>query len=245
MVLTKTLEQFEVATPLVVSPQVSTQDRPRHFYDLLIRDDPRLDEVIVAGERRIEPIQKLLMLSVGGTTLYGFAVGLAAQFLQLPGPIGEWLGQVPLLTLPLALTAAFLLALAVCLPSFYFYTQLSGLDASFRLITMQALRIQARTSILLLGVLPVYTAIVLGAVVGVIEGGEHLILLGVVLPFVVGLAGLTSLHKSFERLGQVLPVSHVRRPCFLSRMVMAWGMVYAVVCPVAVYRLGEGLAAMF
>jgi hypothetical protein len=65
------------------------------------------------------------------------------------------------------------------------------------------------------------------------------------LPFVVGLAGLTSLYKSFERLGRVLPVAHVRRPCFLSRMVMAWGMVYAVVCPVALYRIGEGLAALF
>jgi hypothetical protein len=245
MVLTKTLEQFAVATLSVATPQVATQERPLHFHDLLIRDDPRLDEAIVAGERHIEPLQKLLMLSVGGTTLYGCAVGLAAQFLQLPGPMGEWLGRVPLLTLPLALTAAFLLALAVCLPSFYFYTQLSGLDASFRLITMQALRIQARTSILLLGVLPVYAAIVLGSVVGVIEGGEGLILLGVLLPFVVGLAGLTSLYKSFERLGRVLPVAHVRRPCFLSRMVMAWGMVYAVVCPVALYRIGEGLAALF
>ena len=240
MALAKTMEQFSFAASKA-SGQIGTP----HFYDLLIRDDPRLDETIVAGEQHIGPIQQLLTLSVGGAALYGFAVGLAAQFLQVQGTVGEWLGHFPLLTLPLALTAAFLLALAVCLPSFYFYTQLSGLDASFRLITMQALRIQARTSILLLGVLPVYAAIVLAAVVGVIAGGQELIMLGILLPFIVGLAGLTSLYKSFERLGQILPVAHVRRPCFLSRLVTAWGMVYAVVCPVALYRIGEGLASLF
>jgi hypothetical protein len=110
---------------------------------------------------------------------------------------------------------------------------------------MQALRVQARTSVLLLGVLPVYTAVVLAAVVGVITGGQELIVLGILLPFIVGLAGLTSLYKSFDRLGQVLPVAHVRRPCFLSRLVTAWGMVYAAVCPVALYRIGEGLASLF
>jgi hypothetical protein len=240
MTLAKTMEQFSVPVP-----QVSEQDKALHFYDLLIRDDPRLDAAIVAGEQHIGPIQQLLMLSVGGTALYGFAVGLAAQFFQVQGAVGGWLGHFPLLTLPFALTAAFLLALAVCLPSFYFYTQLSGLDASFRLITMQALRIQARTSILLLGVLPVYAAIVLAAVVGVIAGGQEQIVLGILLPFVVGLGGLRSLYKSFERLGQVFPVAHVRRSCFLSRLVMAWGIVYTVVCPVALYSIGEGLASLF
>jgi hypothetical protein len=215
------------------------------FYDLIIRDDPRLDEAILAGEHHLGPIQQLLTIAVSGTALYGFAVGLAAQFFQVQGPVGEWLGQFPLLTLPLALTAAFLLALAVCLPSFYFYTQLSGLDASLRLITMQALRVQARTSVLLLGVLPVYAAVVLAAVVGVIAGGQDLIVSGMVLPFVVGLAGLASLYKSFERLGQVLLVARVRRPCFLSRLVTAWGMVYTVVCPVALYLIGGGLASLF
>ena len=240
MALAKTMEQFSIALSTTADNGVTPQ-----IYDLLIRDDPRLDKIIVAGEYSVAPIQQLLLLSVGGTVLYGFAVGLAAQFLQVQGPVGDWLSRFPLLTLPLALTAAFLLALAVCLPSFYFYTQLSGLDASFRLITMQALRIQARTSVLLLGVLPVYAAVVLAAVVGVITGGQELIVLGILLPFVVGLAGLTSLYKSFERLGQLLPVAHVRRPCFLSRLVTAWGMVYAVVCPVALYRIGEGLASLF
>lgn len=68
------------------------------FYDLLIRDDPRLDETIVAGEQHIGPVQQLLTLSIGGVTLYGCAVGLAAQFLQVQGAVGEWLGRFPLLT---------------------------------------------------------------------------------------------------------------------------------------------------
>lgn len=174
MAFAKTIELFSVFTS-------TTTDNPGtlHLYDLLIRDDPRLDEAILAGEHHVGPIQQLLTIAVSGSALYGLAVGLAAQFLHVQGPVGEWLGQVPLLTLPLALTAAFLLALAICLPSFYFYTQLSGLDASLRLITTQALRIQARTSVLLLGVLLVYAAIVLAAVAGVITGGQELIVLGI------------------------------------------------------------------
>ena len=87
-------------------------------------------------------------MSVTGTVLYGAVVGLAAQFLTIQGPMAAWLGSLPLVTVPLALSGAFLLALVVRLPSFYFYTQLSGLDASFRLITTQALRVQDNPLIL-------------------------------------------------------------------------------------------------
>jgi hypothetical protein len=215
------------------------------FYDLLIRDDPQLDNTIMDEGDHVRTIQRLLAVSAAGAVLYGAAVGLTAQFFAVGGVVGGWLGNFPLLTLPIALTCAFLIALLVCLPSFYFYTQLSGLDASFRLITAQALRVQARTSVLLLGVLPVYAAVVLAAVVGVLGSGEDLLIFGVTLPFVVGLAGLVSLYRSFKRLSEVLPVAHTRRPQFLSWMVIAWAAVYSAVCPIALYRIGEALAKLF
>lgn len=85
MALAKTMEQFSAA------PSTTTDNvRTPHFYDLLIRDDPRLDETIVAGEHHVGPIQQLLTLAVSGAALYGIAVGLAAQFLQVQGSVGEW-----------------------------------------------------------------------------------------------------------------------------------------------------------
>jgi len=217
--------------------------RPDHIYDLLVRDDPRLDLILQDEARGLETIQQLLAVSVLGFLFYGFAVGLAQQLLGA-GLGSRWIGTMPILTLPFSLTIAFLLALLVCLPSFYFYTQLSGLDASFRLITAQALRVQARTAVLLLGALPFYIAVVLAALAGAFDGTGDILLLGMALPFVVGLAGLRSLHRSFARLAAELPVAHARRPGFLSRMVFAWGMVYSVVCPIALWRVGEMMTAL-
>jgi hypothetical protein len=208
------------------------------FYELVLRDNAGLDRFIVEPELQESGVRQLLGVSVAGTLLYGAMVGLVAQ---LSGEIG-WLGRWPVLTLPLALTGAFLGALAICLPSFYFYTQLSGVDASLRIVTGQALRAQARTSVLLLGVLPIYVALALASVVGLIEGGSALVSWGLALPFLVGLWGLRSLWSSFRRLSTTLPVAHVRRPCFLPRMVLAWGLVYSVVAPVALSRLIEALA---
>lgn len=212
------------------------------LYDLLIRDTPQLDQVIMDADEHIGTLQKLLGVSVLGTVLYGTTVGFVAQKLAISGPLGTWLGSMPLLTLPLTLSAAFLTALMVCLPSFYFYTQLAGMDASFRLIVAQALRVQARTSVLLLGILPVYAALSLAAVLGVLQNGEALIACGLLLPFLLGLVGLVSLYKSFHRLSALLPVAHVRRPLFVLGTVVAWGAVYTAVCPVALYRIGVALA---
>ena len=242
-------EEHNAGSIIPVSERTETAQlsQPRLF-DLLIRDDPQLDTIVVEDEsesgqlQQVQTIQRLLAVSVTGTVLYGAVVGLAAQFLTVQGPMATWLGSLPLLTVPVALSSAFLMALVVCLPSFYFYTQLSGLDVSFRLITAQALRVQARTAVLLLGALPVYAAFVLATIVFESKGGADSVIYGLLIPFIVGLAGLGSLYRSFERLSETLPVAHARRPWFLSRMVIAWGAVYTAVCPVALYRIGAALA---
>lgn len=221
------------------SPRV---DGPGDFYELVLRDGPGLDRFIVEPALQEAGVRQLLGVSIVGTLAYGAMVGLVAQ---LSGAAPSFFGRLPLLTLPLALSGAFIGALAICMPSFYFYTQLSGLDASLRVVTGQALRVQARTSVLMLGVLPIYVALALASVVGFIDGGRALVSWGLALPFVVGLWGLRSLWLSFRRLSDTLPVAHQRRPWFLPRMVLAWGVVYSVVAPVALYRLIEALAVVF
>ena len=74
MALTETLEQFTVA---LTTP--APHEQTPKFYDLLIRDDPRLDEIIVAGEQRQGPLRQLLAMSMIESLLYGLAVGLAAH----------------------------------------------------------------------------------------------------------------------------------------------------------------------
>jgi hypothetical protein len=211
------------------------------MFDLVLRGQEQLTQVL--RDERALPVatQRLLVLSLLGLGVHGLVVGFAAQVLDRGGD--GWIMQQghPMAWMPIAFILAFLGALAVCLPSFYFYTQLSGLDASFRLVAAQALRAQATTSVLLLGAIPFYAAAVLSAAVGLVGNVPAIILIGLCLPFVVGLIGLRALYRAFSDLAKVLPITHARRGNFLARMVLCWGAIYTAVAPVALYRLAEAL----
>lgn len=228
-------------TPIVSSNTNSSSSLG--MFDLVLRGQEQLTEVL--RDERALPVatQRLLLLSLLGLGVHGLVVGFAAEVLDRGGLGDGGIMQQghPMLWMPIAFVLAFLGALAVCLPSFYFYTQLSGLDASFRLVAAQALRAQATTSVLLLGAIPFYAAAVLSAAVGLVGNVPAVILIGLCLPFVVGLIGLRALYRAFRDLAKVLPITHVRRGNFLARMVLCWGAIYTAVAPVALYRLAEVL----
>jgi hypothetical protein len=215
--------------------------------ELVIRDSSELNAALMQERIQQSWILKLIGISVLGLGVHGLAVGLVGQIaLGQVVPIdSEWLRGNPIVWMPLTVIGAMLGGLAICLPTFYFYTQLSGLDASFRLVTAQALRVQAKTSVLLLAALPFYVALALGSLL--IEGHSSWLgmRMGVVAPFVVGLVGIRSLHWAFEELLQVLPITHGRSGRFLLRMVLCWGVLYSAVAPVALHRLGESLGQVF
>lgn len=220
------------------------------FFEAMLRDGKGVDDMVCDEENLVATLQKMLLLAIFGLMAYGVAFGAllqAAPMEALSLGIFDAPGN-PVLWMPLTLTGGFLTAIAVCLPSFYFYTQLSGLDASFRLVTAQSLRVQARTSLLLLGILPFYFAFGLTPFLGVDALAmelEFVIAVGLVLPFVVGFTGLWSVYASFRRLVERLPLTHPRRGDFVLRMVAAWAAVMACVAPVAVYRIGAYLSAVF
>jgi hypothetical protein len=207
----------------------------RSMFDIVLRHQDELDTMLADTGAVPGAIPRLLALAVAGTAGYGLAIGASAPWV-LTLEKGE---ALPLLSVPIAFVGAFLGALAVCLPSFYFYTQLSGIDASFGLVTAQALRVQATTAVLLLGALPVYAAMSLAAELGWLPAGEMIFLQGLLLPFLLGLYGIWILYHAFTKLAGVLPRTHTRRGNFLRRLVLCWGAVYSAVAPVALYRLLE------
>jgi hypothetical protein len=215
------------------------------MFDLILRGEARLHRLLRDEAGLPEVIQKFLALSVLGLTIHGVVLGLAAELFAPSEALAWYQVGRPVMWMPLAFIAAFLGALCICLPSFYFYTQLSGLDASFRLVTAQALRAQATMSVLLLGVLPFYAAWLLGTVVGVFDQPATALLAGMCLPFAVGLLGIRAVYRGFCDLAEHLPITHKRRGNFLRRLVLCWGGVYTVVAPVALYRLGEALGPRF
>ena len=230
-------------TPSLPTPESEPAGPVPGMFDLMLRGEARLNRLMRDEAALPELIQKMLSLSVLGLSIHGVVLGVAAElFPESPG-LTFFQSGTPVLWMPLAFVGAFLGALFICLPSFYFYTQLSGLDASFRLVTAQALRAQSTKSLLLLGVLPFYAAWLLGAVVGVFDSALLALLAGMCLPFIVGLFGIGSVYRGFRALAEYLPVTHKRRGAYLQRLVVCWGGVYTVVAPVALYRLAEALGA--
>lgn len=233
--------------PEVPAPEVPVLTAPAQLasgelgmFDLILRGQAHLTSVLRREKDLPATMQKLLLLALLGLGIHGLVVGFAAEALGESLFVGAH-GH-PTLWMPIAFELAFVGALCVCLPSFYFYTQLSGLDASFRLVTAQALRAQATTAVLLLGVTPFYAALVLAGALGLIESTSQVILAGLAIPFVVGLFGMHALYKGFCDLAQVLPITHQRRGGFLRRMVLCWAVVYTAVAPVALYRIAEALS---
>lgn len=221
-------------------PAARTNEEKLGMFDLILRGQAHLTAVLRREKDLPATLQKLLVLSLLGLGVHGLVVGFAAEVLGeslFAGAHGH-----PALWMPLAFELSFVGALCVFLPSFYFYTQLSGLDASFRLVTAQALRAQATTAVLLLGVTPFYAALVLAGALGLVQSTNQVIVAGLGVPFLVGLFGMRALYKGFCDLAQVLPHTHQRRGHFLRRMVLCWAVVYTAVAPVALYRIGEALS---
>jgi len=212
------------------------------MFSALLCNDPTLNEAAMDRSRHLELIQKLLLFSAFGLAVHGLVVGFLGQVLVKDSSTAgwSWLQGYPALWMPMAFVVAFVGALVVCLPSFYFYTQLAGLDASFGLIVVQSLRVIARTSVLILGVQPFFLALALAAVLGLIQV-DFLLVVGLIAPFLVGFAGIASLHKSFKELVKVLPITHERRGNFILRFILAWGVLYLTVAPVALWKAGDVL----
>ena len=210
-------------------------DRGETMFDLVLRHPATLDEQLLDEPELGPAIPKLIAVAAGGIGAWGAVVGGTAGYLV------EEIGPVAALTVPAAMIAALFGALCICLPSFYFYTQLSGLDASFRLITAQALKVLATTAVLLLGALPIHAVLALGAGLGWLSDPMLIFNLGLMMPFVFGLRGIQLLYRGFVSMTDRLPITHRRRGDFVRRMVLCWGALYTVVAPVALWRLLSAL----
>lgn len=213
--------------------------------EAILQNDSSLDQAALDSSRHLELIQKLLALSVVGLAVHGLILGLLGQAVLadagLEGAI--WVQGHPVIWMPLALVAAFLGALVVCLPSFYFYTQLAGLDTPAGMIVVQSLRVMARTGALLLGMQPFFLAVALAAMLHLVPS-LLVLAVGLASPFVVGLAGIVSLYRSFRRLVEVVPITHKRRGNFVLRFILAWGGLYLTVAPVALWKAGQLLGSV-
>jgi len=235
--------------------------------ELILKDPTRLDRLIRDRDHQIEFLPRFLAISLIGFVFFGVAMSLvfgatnvwphlSAIALLIDGREHEFLrfdgGPTVTLISPwlsgdgFKLIAAYAIGLigatGICLPSLYFYGLLAGVRMTTLDIVVHALKSKAVGAVTLVGILPIYAALGLGvAIFDVPVPLRHWILiLGLILPFIAGLAGTASLYRSLSALADTMAERHrTQRECFLKRLVLSWVTVYTAVSPVLIYTLWE------
>jgi hypothetical protein len=214
--------------------------------ELLLKDPARVDSLTRVEARQAILLPRLLMIGLASFSLFALALALLfsrADTQELPAFMaGRWSAH-PLASAAamwLAYVLGFVLASCVCLPSFYFYGLLSGVKITMLQVTALIMKSKASTGMMLLGILPIYLAAALGGVIFHVRTDylQAILYLGLILPFIAGLWGVSSLYRGFTGLADTLPPERqCRRGCFLRRLTAACSACYTAVAPVMIYTL--------
>jgi hypothetical protein len=220
--------------------------------EMLLKSRERLNALLRDRRQAAEMMSRFLGVSLISFGIFGAALGILLRLAPIDAlPVflkGHWARQPyqSAIVLAVAYAAGFVLAAGVCLPSFYFYALLAGVKMTMLQVTAHIMRGMAATSLMLMGILPIYIAIVLGAVVFRldIEVIQRAVWLGLVLPFVAGGWGLYSIYQGFLSLADTIdPSRFCDRMCFLRRLTLSCTACYAAVAPVMIYTLWNHLIA--
>lgn len=135
-------------------------------------------------------------------------------------------------------------AAGICLPSFYFFGLLAGIQTTMLEVVGHALKGIATTAVTLVGILPIYVAIVLGVIVfdARIVSLNTVLWTGLLLPFVAGLCGVESMYRGFVGLSERMTNQwRCRRECFLRRLLFSWSACYMAVSPIMIFTLWQAI----
>jgi hypothetical protein len=214
--------------------------------ELLLKQPGRVDRLTREDSRQPELIPRFLAIAIASFGLFSLALVLLLNSVErgaLPEFLRDRWAHTPGMaaSLWLAYTLGLVAATGICLPSFYFHGLLAGMRLSVLQVVSHILKGKAATSIMLLGMLPIYFAVMLGLIVFGADQTvvESFLYIGLALPFLAGFWGTANILGGVKALADTLPPERCHRACFLRRLVFAWAACYTAVTPVMIYRLWE------
>jgi hypothetical protein len=221
--------------------------------ELLLKAPLRVDALARDEGRQAELIPRFLGIVLLSFSVYALGLVLLLNYADraaLPDFLRpHWTNTFgPAFSLWAAYTLGLVAASGVCLPSFYFFGLLAGVRVSALQVTGHVMKGKASTAVMLLGILPIYVAIVLGLIVFAAPALllQDVLYVGLALPFLAGLWGVWSIYRGFQGHADTLPeCRRERRGCFLRRLTFAWAAVYSAVTPVMIYTLWLYFAGKF
>ncbi|MEZ5967155.1 MAG: hypothetical protein R3F56_25190 [Planctomycetota bacterium] len=237
------LADRDTAVPIAAS--VRTLD----LVEALLKQPGQVDQLLAGGGATLELVSRLLAITLVGFTVFGLALTTLMSIADAPLawlPPVRWADGSALWPI-LAYDVSVIAACGLCLPSFYFYNVLAGVRIAMTDVVAHAAKCLARSALVLVGILPLWVALVFGelvfgAHVSDLRAGQAC---GLLLPFFAGLAGVLSLRRGFAVVAERQRQHDdgvVVRAQFLGRLMGAWAAVWTAVTPVMIYTLWTRLA---
>jgi hypothetical protein len=223
--------------------------------EVLLKDPAQADKLNRDETLQAHLIPRFLAIALGSYALFAVAMLVILNAAPTEAYPSHYLAMPPASWHDgsgLGLVAGYLIGMVaascICLPSFYFFALLTGVRMTMLQIVGQVVRSTATSALVLVGILPIYVAVVLGLVIfhGRTDVLEYALYIGLMLPFLAGLEGVRAIYRGVNGMADTLPdACRVNRACFLRRLTVSWAMCYTAVSPVMIYRLWEGLAGLW
>lgn len=238
--------------------------------ELILKDRIGLHRLLRTQALHVALLPRFLAIALAGFVLFGVAMSLVLTVSErwpvLPGIAETLAGQDALLRFDalqgrvaalspwingnvLQLVAAYAVGLiavsCVCLPSLYFYCLLAGVRMTMVDVVVHAVKAKAVSAVALVGILPIYVAVAMGAGIFNIRADyvDVVMGLGLILPSIAGFWGVSSLYEGFATIADVqADRCPERRKCFLRRLVTSWSLCYTAVMPVMIYTLWHAIS---
>jgi hypothetical protein len=220
---------------------------------MLLKNHARLNTLLREPVTQRELVPGLLAVAVCGFAIYGLVMTGIVNALYVKQ--GFWLNFMPaaywdgasVANLAISYTLGLIAANGICLPSFYFYGLLAGVKISMLGVSAHAMKGMAAGAVALVGLLPIYVAVSLTAVVFPLGNywTGYVLVVGLALPFIAGLAGAMNLYEGFVALADTMTGPRcAARGCFLRRLIFAWVSCATAVTPVVIYTLWHYLSGL-
>jgi hypothetical protein len=221
--------------------------------ELILKNPQQLDRLVRDDTRQAQLISRFLAISLVAFTIFGIAATVLLNAGVAFGTAEAWPRGIPaaywagasVANLTIAYAIGLVVATGFCLPSFYFYGLLAGVKPTMLGVLAHAMKGKTVAAITLVGIVPIYVAVVLGMIVFQLpsEWTEATLYGALLLPFVAGLNGVRSLYVGFMGLVDRLPAERrCNRACLLRRLVCAWSACYTAVTPLMVYTIWNHLS---
>jgi hypothetical protein len=217
-----------------------------NLVELVLKNPARLDDLARVEQRQVDLIPRFLAIGLASFGIFTMSLVLILAYADasaLPSFMASRWSANPVasaVSLCLAYTLGLAMAAGVCLPSFYFYSLLAGIRVSVLQVAGQVMKGKAATSMMLMGVLPSYVAVALGAIIFRFPHDwlQLALYFGLVLPFIAGLWGVRAIYIGFVSLADTMaPERRCQRECLLRRLTLACAGCYTAVSPVMIYTL--------